>query len=65
MLSDTLLAINRFVSPLPMAQVWVLSTYYAAQVLIVMGILRSASSVGTEGAARGPGATAGPRLLTR
>jgi alkylglycerol monooxygenase len=35
MLSDTLLAINRFVSPLPMAQLWVLSTYYVAQVLIV------------------------------
>ncbi|WP_332741972.1 lysoplasmalogenase family protein [Hydrogenophaga sp.] len=41
MLSDTLLAINRFVSPLPMSQVWVLSTYYAAQILIVMHIVRS------------------------
>jgi uncharacterized membrane protein YhhN len=41
MLSDTLLAINRFVSPLPMSQVWVLSTYYVAQVLIVVGMLRS------------------------
>lgn len=40
MLSDTLLAINRFVSPLPMSQVWVLSSYYAAQVLIVAGMLR-------------------------
>ena len=35
MLGDTLLAISRFVSPLPMAQLWVLSTYYLAQVLIV------------------------------
>ena len=35
MLSDSLLAVNRFVSPLPMSQVWVLSTYYAAQLLIV------------------------------
>jgi uncharacterized membrane protein YhhN len=35
MLSDSLLAVNRFVSPLPMAQVWVLSTYYVAQILIV------------------------------
>ena len=34
MLSDALLALNRFVTPLPMAQVWVLSSYYAAQVLI-------------------------------
>ena len=40
MASDALLATNRFVSPLPMPQVWVLSTYYVAQVLIVMGVLR-------------------------
>jgi sterol desaturase/sphingolipid hydroxylase (fatty acid hydroxylase superfamily)/uncharacterized membrane protein YhhN len=40
MLSDTLLAINRFVTPLPMSQVWVLSTYYSAQCLIVAGLLR-------------------------
>src|SRR3954454_15269689 len=35
MLSDGLLAINRFAQPLPMAQFWVLATYYAAQILIV------------------------------
>ena len=35
MLSDSLLAINRFAQPLPMAQFWVLSTYYIAQALIV------------------------------
>ncbi|MFN4121148.1 lysoplasmalogenase family protein [Acidovorax sp.] len=40
MLSDSLLAINRFVQPLPWSQVWVLSTYYAAQALIVAGVLR-------------------------
>ena len=40
MLSDSLLAINRFVTPLPGAQVWVLSSYYAAQALIVGGMLR-------------------------
>jgi sterol desaturase/sphingolipid hydroxylase (fatty acid hydroxylase superfamily)/uncharacterized membrane protein YhhN len=34
MLSDSLLAINRFALPLPLAQFWVLATYYAAQVLI-------------------------------
>ena len=38
--SDSLLATNRFVTPLPMAQVWVLATYYAAQALIVAGMLR-------------------------
>ena len=41
MLSDTLLAINRFVSPLPMSAFWVLGSYYAAQCLMVMGVLRS------------------------
>jgi uncharacterized membrane protein YhhN len=35
MASDTLLAINRFAQPLPLAQLWVLATYYAAQLLIV------------------------------
>ena len=35
MLSDSLLATNKFVAPLPLAQLWVLATYYAAQVLIV------------------------------
>ncbi|RYX90480.1 MAG: hypothetical protein EOO28_29135 [Comamonadaceae bacterium] len=34
MLSDATLATNRFATPLPMAQFWVLSTYYAAQALI-------------------------------
>jgi alkylglycerol monooxygenase len=38
MLSDALLAINRFASPIPMAQFWVLATYYAAQVLIVLNV---------------------------
>lgn len=40
MVSDTLLATNRFVLPLPWAQVWVLGTYYAAQALMVQGWLR-------------------------
>ena len=34
MLSDSLLAINKFALPLPMAQFWVLATYYVAQLLI-------------------------------
>ncbi|MBS7781589.1 lysoplasmalogenase [Acidovorax sp. CCYZU-2555] len=39
MLSDSLLAINRFVQPLPAAQLGVLSSYYLAQALIVTGVL--------------------------
>ena len=44
MLSDSLLAMDRFVSPLPYAGLWVLSTYYAAQAFIVTGLLRSMAS---------------------
>jgi sterol desaturase/sphingolipid hydroxylase (fatty acid hydroxylase superfamily)/uncharacterized membrane protein YhhN len=36
MLSDSLLAINRFAVPLPMAQFFVLATYYFAQLLIAL-----------------------------
>ena len=41
MASDALLAVNRFVTHLPAQAFWVLSTYYAAQCLLVMGLLRS------------------------
>ena len=34
MLSDALLATNKFATPLPMAQLWILSSYYMAQILI-------------------------------
>ena len=34
MLSDSLLAVNKFAVALPMAQFWVLATYYVAQLLI-------------------------------
>jgi len=40
MLSDSLLAINRFVTPLPLSGLWVLSTYYTAQILIVLHVLQ-------------------------
>ncbi|MES2938278.1 MAG: lysoplasmalogenase family protein [Pseudomonadota bacterium] len=35
MLSDSLLAINKFALPLPLAPLWILASYYAAQLLIV------------------------------
>ena len=34
LLSDSLLATNRFAFPVPLAPLWVLATYYAAQILI-------------------------------
>ena len=39
MLSDSLLATNKFAFPLPMAQFWVLATYYVAQILIARNAL--------------------------
>ena len=53
MLSDTLLATQRFVQALPLAQLWVLGTYFAAQALIVHGMLQ---------ALRSPGALLAPTL---
>ena len=44
MLSDSILATNRFVQPLPLAQLWVLASYYAAQYLIVRGMLGVSAS---------------------
>ena len=35
MLSDAVLAIHRFAQPVALAPLWILSTYYAAQILIV------------------------------
>ena len=35
MLSDALIAVNKFLTPVPLASFWVLLTYYAAQLLIV------------------------------
>jgi sterol desaturase/sphingolipid hydroxylase (fatty acid hydroxylase superfamily)/uncharacterized membrane protein YhhN len=47
MVSDSLLAINKFAVPLPMAQFWVLATYYVAQLLIAT----NAKPVGASSAA--------------
>lgn len=38
-LSDSLLAANKFVSPLPMAGFWIMLTYGLAQLLIVKGLI--------------------------
>jgi uncharacterized membrane protein YhhN len=37
--SDTTLAVNRFVRPLPRADVVVMVTYHVGQALIVLGVL--------------------------
>ncbi len=48
MLSDSLLATNKFVMPLPLASFWVLTSYYAAQVLIIGGWLRGGAKPPAE-----------------
>jgi len=35
MLSDSLIAVNKFLTPVPLSSLWILCTYYAAQMLIV------------------------------
>jgi uncharacterized membrane protein YhhN len=37
-ISDSLLAYNKFKSPIPLSQVWVLATYFLAQWLIAMSV---------------------------
>ena len=41
MVSDALIAINRFVDPVPLAGTWIMLTYYAAQALLVTGLIRA------------------------
>jgi alkylglycerol monooxygenase len=43
MCSDSLLAWNKFVSPLPLSQLWVLGTYFAAQLLMVRFVMLPAT----------------------
>ncbi|MEP0986369.1 lysoplasmalogenase [Ekhidna sp.] len=40
LLSDSILAINAFYSAIPLAGVWIMSTYCAAQFLLVKGLLK-------------------------
>jgi uncharacterized membrane protein YhhN len=41
MASDSLLAINKFVSPIPLSPLWILGTYFAAQLIIARHALGS------------------------
>ncbi|MGQ9896339.1 MAG: lysoplasmalogenase [Acidobacteriota bacterium] len=49
MLSDTLLAWDRFLMPLPLAHFWVMLTYYLAQGLITGGMLGDQILKGSKG----------------
>jgi len=39
-LSDAIIAVNRFLAPVPASSFWVMTTYYAAQSLIVAGVAK-------------------------
>ncbi|WP_428819479.1 lysoplasmalogenase [Microbulbifer sp. MCCC 1A16149] len=41
MVSDALIALNRFVAPVAMAGTWIMLTYYLAQALLVLGLVRA------------------------
>ena len=68
MLSDSLLAINRFAMPFAGAQFWVLTTYYVAQLLIAHNVRIGSGIVGWGNApamAAGAGALPQPTALSR
>jgi len=44
MLSDSILAINKFYSEIIVVDVWVMTTYAAAQFCIVLGLIRAEST---------------------
>jgi len=37
--SDTIVGYNRFVKPVPQAQVAIMSTYHAGQLLLILGLV--------------------------
>jgi alkylglycerol monooxygenase len=43
MVSDSLIAVNKFVTPVALSPLWILATYYAAQILIVHNARTSGS----------------------
>lgn len=40
-ISDSFIAINKFIHPLPFEDYWIMSTYYAAQFMLVTGFVNS------------------------
>jgi uncharacterized membrane protein YhhN len=41
-ISDSFIAINKFVIPIPFESYWIMSTYYGAQFMLVLGFINSA-----------------------
>lgn len=38
--SDSFIAIDKFIQPIPLAGYWIMSTYYVAQIMLVTGLLK-------------------------
>jgi len=60
MLSDTLIAINRFLMPVPLASLWILATYYLAQMLIVLHVSGQTTAATTARTDRSAASAASP-----
>ncbi|NBX20087.1 MAG: lysoplasmalogenase, partial [Betaproteobacteria bacterium] len=50
MASDALIAVNKFLAPVPLASFWILVTYFAAQLLIVHFARHAGTAAATSGA---------------
>jgi uncharacterized membrane protein YhhN len=48
LLSDSILAVNRFAAPVPLAPLWIMLTYGLAQLLIIEGCARNLRSIDGE-----------------
>jgi len=51
LLSDALLAVNKFVDPVPLAGLWIMLTYITAQYLIVKGCSKDFAVASAEASA--------------
>lgn len=49
LISDSLIAVNKFYAPIPAPSFWIMSTYCLGQLLIVVGILRQLQTLGIFG----------------
>lgn len=48
MISDTLIAVKRFIVPIPLANVWIMAFYYAAQYFIAFGSVKGAEDQSSD-----------------
>ncbi len=54
MISDTIIAVNQFLQPIPYSLMYSLSCYWTAQFLLVLGMLRKPTGISSSNAPRTP-----------